>query len=388
MAGIMIGSWFTRLPELRIQIGLSYGELGAVLLTQMIGLMIAMQLAEPLFTRLGHRLVVWLVAVIVPWSLPLMAAIHGPLPAIAVAFAWGLTAGIIDVGMNALGVRTERFVKRPILSSLLATWGAGALCGSLVTAAAVHAGLSPLTDFLCVAAVLSCIGLVVGKHLLPDSTRPQADRSRGSRLTLRGGWSKAVLILGVVGATAALCETSVSGWCGIFLTEQRGAAVSVASFGYTAFIVAETVTRMFGDRLHLRFGAVRLVRGCLAVTAIGMATVIVVSHLWVDIAGFALQGCGLAVLIPIITGAVGHGGAPDGSDSATSLAIARYSTLCYSGAMAGPAVVGWLAQYFGVGTALALLIPPLLLIGLLAKATAPASLVNDVRAREPELVAR
>jgi MFS family permease len=387
MAGLMLGTWFTRLPQLRIQLGLSYGELGAVLLVQMIGLIVAMQLAEPLFARFGHRLVVGLIAAIVPWFLPLMAAIHGLLPATAVMLSWGLFAGVIDVGMNALGVRTERIARRPILNSLHATWGAGALFGSLVTVAAVHAGLAPLDHFLLVAIALTGIALVIGRHLLPDTIRHPADEARQPGITLRGGWSRAVIVLGVVGAAAVLCEASVSSWCGIFLTEQRGAAVTVASLGYPAFIVAETATRMVGDRLHLRFGAVLLVRGCVAVTALGMLTVIAVPSMWVDIAGFALQGCGIAVLSPIITGAVGHGGAPDGSASATRLAIARYSTLYYAGAIAGPAVVGWLAEFFGMTTALALLLVPLLFVAVLAKATAPASSINATRPQEAELVA-
>ena len=42
--------------------------------------------------------------------------------------------------------------------------------------------------------------------------------------------------------------------------------------------------------------------------------------------------------------------------------------------MFGPAVIGWLAQALGVGMALGLLIVPLTVIGLLARATAPASI--------------
>jgi len=381
IAGLMLGTWFARLPELRIQLGLSDGELGAVLLAQMAGLIIAMQFAEALFVRFGHRKVVWLMTALVPWCLPLMATVHGLLPATAGMFGWGLIAGVIDVGMNALGVRTERMARRPILNSLHAVWGAGALVGSLATAAVVRAGLAPQVHFALVAALLSGIALLNGKHLLADSaplvsaSRPQVRASR-PRTSVRTGWTRTVVLLGILGASAALCETSISSWCGIYLTQQRGALVSLASFGYTAFIVAETGTRMVGDRLHRRLGAVLLVRGSLAVTAVGLLIVLAVPQLWADLAGFALQGCGIAVLIPIITSAVGHGGAVDGSDSATSLAIARYSTLYYAGALAGPAVVGWLAQFFGITTAFALLVAPMLLVALLAGATAPASRMN------------
>ncbi len=381
LAGLMLGTWFARLPELRLQLDLSDGELGAVLLAQMAGLLIAMQFAEALFVRFGHRLVVWLTTALVPWCLPLMASVHGLLPATAGMFSWGVVAGVIDVGMNALGVRTERLAGLPILNSLHAVWGAGALIGSLATAAAVHAGLAARPHFLLVAGLLSIAALLIGRHLLADTAPLPADRADQPkpRTSLRSGWSRAVVVLGILGASAALCETSISSWCSIFLTQQRGALVSLASFGYTAFIVAETGTRMVGDRLHSRFGAVLLVRVSLAVTAVGLLIVLTIPSLWPDLGGFALQGCGIAVLMPIITGAAGHGGAKDGSDSATSLAIARYSTLYYGGALAGPAVVGWLAQFFGITTAFALLTAPMLLVALLADATAPASKMNSVR---------
>jgi MFS family permease len=88
---------------------------------------------------------------------------------------------------------------------------------------------------------------------------------------------------------------------------------------------------------------------------------------WFGLAGFALQGCGLAVVIPLIAGAVGHGGGGN-----TSVAIARFSTLHQAGVLAGPALFGRLAQTSGVSTALALLVLPVVLIAVFAKATATA----------------
>ena len=173
------------------------------------------------------------------------------------------------------------------------------------------------------------------------------------------------MVLGCLGGAAALCEGAVSSWCGIFLQEHRGAAASVASLGYTTFIVAQTSTRMIGDRLHHRLGAVDLVRASMAVSICGVVLAMALPQPWVGIAGFGLLGCGLAVLIPIIAGAVGHGSAGDGSSAATSLAIARYSTLHYTGVVAGPAIVGWLGQRLGISTALWLLLLPLAGIGLL-----------------------
>jgi hypothetical protein len=193
-----------------------------------------------------------------------------------------------------------------------------------------------------------------------------------------------VIVLGLLGAAAELTETSVSNWCGIFLAGQRAAPASLCSLGYTAFIGAVTLTRLAGDRLNRRWGPAPLVRSGVAVTVAGLVTVLAGRDVPLDIAGFAIQGCGIAVLIPIITSAAGHGGGSGGS--AESLAIARFSTLYYAGAMAGPALTGWLAEVLGLSTALGLLIVPLALIGSLAVAVAPAAMRPPAAADAGDLV--
>jgi MFS family permease len=390
LVGIMLGTWFARLPAVRDELGVSYGEFGAVLLAQTIGVIVALQFAGRITARFGTKAVIRLTSVVVPWFLPLAASMPNALAAGSAMLGWGLIAGLLDVGMTAQGVRLEQIARRPILNSLHAVWGVGALIGSLLSVLAERIGWSLGEHFWIVATVLVIIALASGRHLLPESAAPTAQRSgptRTSRPGLLTGWTRAVVLLGVLGAAASLCESAVSSWCGIFLQEQRGAPAGLASLGYTAFVLAETAARTVGDRLHSRFGAVTLVRGAMAVTVGGVVLAIAVPWPWISIAGFALQGCGIAVLVPIISGAVGHGAADsgDGQDgsSATSLAIARFSTLYYAGVVAGPSVIGWMAQAFGIGTALGLLIVPLTAIGLLAATTAPASRVNQAAQRVP-----
>ncbi len=385
VVGLMLGTWFARLPQLRVQLGLSYSQLGAALLAQMIGVIVAMQFAEPLFTAFGGTRAVRVTSVVVPWFLPLLGIAHGAAAAAGGLFAWGLAAGALDVGMNASGVRTERLARRPILNGLHAVWGVGALTGSLLAALAVSAGLGLRLQFLITALALSAIAAASGRYLLPDEqgqpppavAAPQQRRIvRQLARQLRDGWTGPLIVLGVLGAAEAITETSVSSWAGIFLTGQRGAPAGIATLGYTAFIAAMTGVRLIGDALHRRWGPVLLVQAGVAITVAGVVSVIVLPGQWADIAGFAVQGCGIAVLAPIITGAAGHSGASDGT--AASLAIARFSTFYYSGAMAGPALTGWLAQELGLSTAFGLLIAPLALIAMLAAAVRPAGAMRDL----------
>ncbi|HEX4724618.1 MAG TPA: MFS transporter [Pseudonocardiaceae bacterium] len=377
LVGIMLGTWFARLPDVRDGLGVSYGEFGVILLAQTVGVIISMQVAGRLTARFGTRAVIRLTSVVVPWFLPLAALMPSALGAATAMLGWGLVAGLLDVGMTAQGVRLEQIARRPILNGLHAVWGAGALTGSVTTVIAERSDVPVHTQFWIVAGGLAVIALVAGRDLLPETLTVHPPRRRAANSWPRTGWTRSVVILGVLGAAAALCETAVSSWCGIFLQQQRGAPSGLASLGYTAFVLAETAARTVGDRLHRRFGAVTLVRGAMTLTVLGVVLAVAVPSVWLGIIGFALQGCGIAVLVPIISGAVGHGANDDRSSSATSLAIARFSTLYYVGVVAGPSLIGWLAQVFGIGTALGLVMIPLAAIGLLARTTAPASRMND-----------
>ncbi|MBV1849427.1 MFS transporter [Catellatospora tritici] len=370
VVGLYLGTWFARLPQLREQLDLSYAQLGTVLLAQMVGVIVAMQIAGQFAGRFGSRTVVRATAVVVPWFLPLMTVVPGVWAAVVGMFGWGLVAGLLDVAMNTQGVEVERAARRPVLNSLHAAWAVGALAGAFSATAAIRAGIPLTTHYLALAATLCVIALVSGRFLL-DVPAAGGDRPRAPRPGFFTGWTRAVLVLGGLGAATAFCDGAISSWCGVFLQERRGAAAGVASLGYTAYVVAQTVTRMVGDRLHDRFGAVTLVRASVVITMAGVVLSAAVPHVWSAIAGFAIQGCGLAVVGPLIAGAVGHGSADGGT--AAALALARYSTVHYAGLVAGPSLIGWLAEAAGIGSVLWLLLPPLAGIGLLAAMTAPAS---------------
>ncbi|GAB3717126.1 MFS transporter [Amycolatopsis oliviviridis] len=379
MVGIMLGSWFARVPQLRIELGLNFAELGMVLLSQTVGVLLAMQLAGHLSNHLDSRAVIRVTSLVLPWFLPLMAAMPGAVTAGLGMLTWGVIAGLLDVSMNAQGVEVERRARRPVLNSLHAVWGIGALLGSGGTVLAVRADLSLSAHFWVVSVVLVVIALFSGRWLLTESRAASpAAAEKAPKVGFFSGWTRAVIILGGLGAAVALCEGAVSSWGGVFLSEQRGAAANIASLGYFAFIVAQTGTRLIGDRLHRRFGAVALVRWSMAMTAAGVLLAVMVQSVWFGLAGLAMAGVGLAVAIPIISSAVGHG-----TKSNTSLAIARYSTLHNAGVLAGPAIFGWLAQTFGISMALTLLLVPLGIIGLFASATAPASVRSSSAPPEP-----
>ena len=346
---MVFASYFVRIPSLKIELGLSEGQLGLLLMLPVLSGMVAMQLTGRLVARFGSAPVVRATAVALPVSL-LGFALAGDLPRFAVVLlVLGAVDGLIDVSMNAHAVAVERALKRPVMNGCHAAWSIGAAIGSLLGGAAIKAGLSLAQHYLALTVVLVALSLVTGRHLLPASADRTGGRAAGGgrRAGWRSGWTPRVLVLGATGTVVLVCSGVVGNWSGVFLHDELGASLATASLGYIGYNVCEAGVRLVGDRLHERYGASALVRCCGAVAVAGLAVVVFSPVPATAVAGFALLGLGLSVLVPVILGAVGHDGAESGSAGAAD-ALAKVSTLTYSGLLVGPMTVGWFAEAFGL----------------------------------------
>jgi hypothetical protein len=280
--------------------------------------------------------------------------------------------------MNAEAVVVERRQGRPVLNSCHAAWSAGAVAGSATSGWAIdahwpfpeHAGY--LT--LCMLAVTAATGAALddgrepgerGSRAPGRSAGPAGARRRG----WREGWSRMVLLIGTMGAFCMLTEGSAGDWSGVFLHTDRGVSLGTAAAGYIAFTSAETAVRTVGDRLHRRFGEVALVRAGALAGAFCLLLTTGVPLAAFCVAGFGLLGACLAVITPIVYGAVGHAGAE--SDGHAAITVSRFTTLTYTSFMLGPPLIGWLASALGLPVALGALAAPLVWIGMKAGAVQP-----------------
>jgi MFS family permease len=85
------------------------------------------------------------------------------------------------------------------------------------------------------------------------------------------------------------------------------------------------------------------------------------------IAGFALLGLGLAPVVPIAFSAAG-----DLDPRATGRLVGRVATLGYVGSVAGPIMIGWLAEATSLRVALCLVVALSLVIAASARTCAGA----------------
>lgn len=331
--GCAAGSFATRIPWIRDHLDLSAGELGLALSFPAIGASLTMPLAGRLVHRYGSRAAVrWLIAAhCAALALPALAP---GLPWLCVfLFLCGSAAGMSDVAMNGQGVEVERRFGRSIMSGLHGMWSAGALTGSAVGVLVTHAGTSARVHLPLAAAVLLAAGLWVCRPLL--DIRPAEDEEAPPRFALP---PRSALAIGAVGMCAIFAEGASMDWSGVYLKDVTGASASVAAASFTAFACTMAAARLAGDAVVRRFGPVLAVRASGVLAAAGGLLVVTARNPAMAIAGFALLGIGIAVVVPLAFAAAGQNG------PAPAQSIAGVATITYATGLIAPSVFGAVAQ--------------------------------------------
>jgi predicted MFS family arabinose efflux permease len=303
------------------------------------GLLVAQPLAGAFAARHGSRPLValaplYLIAVVLP---PLAVDAGTLLLAVLVV---GAANGVLDIAMNTQGVAVERALGTRLFSSLHAAFSFGALAGAGSAAVVAAAGIDPLPH-LAVAGVLSAaVAVLLARGLVRDEGRAEGPRfARPSRR---------LAALGVIAFCALMAEGSVYDWSGVYLSDEAGAAAGLAPLGLTAASLTMGLGRLVGDRVAERIGASTAVRGGALIAALGLGLALALPTPAPAIAGFAVMGAGLSVVFPLTLRAAGiHG---DGA----APALAAVSTVGYAGFLAGPPLIGVLAEVSSLRAALTL----------------------------------
>ncbi|MFJ2560072.1 MULTISPECIES: MFS transporter [unclassified Streptomyces] len=346
--GSVTGSFATRVPWIQEHTGLSAGQLGLALAFPAIGSVTAMPVAGAISHRFGARtalrglLALWTLALILPSLAPNLVALCAAL------FVFGASSGMSDVVMNAVGLETEARLDRSIISSLHGMWSAGALIGSAAGALAAHLGADARLHHLLAALVLTALGLIACQGVLDVRSAPEAEAPPRFALPPRSA-----LLIGVVGFCAVFAEGASLDWSAVYLRDVLDTSPGVAAASTTAFALTMAITRLSGDRVIDRFGAVRTVRTGGVLAAAGGLLVVVAPDPLVAMAGFGLLGLGVAVVVPLAFGAAGRSG-PNPSQ-----AIAGVATITYTSGLIAPSAIGAVADAtslvasFGLVTVLA-----------------------------------
>ncbi len=333
--GAGVASWVVRIPAVQERLALSPGPLGLALLATAVGALVSMPLAGRWAVRAGSGPVTRLAAPAFAATL-VLPALAPSLAALAAALAvLGAVNGVLNVAMNAQAAAVERAYGRPIMSGFHALFSAGGLAGAALGGAAAGAGVGPAPHLAGAALLVGAAAPLTARAMLPAG----ADAAPAGRAPARLRPTPHLLALGVLAFCVLVAEGAVGDWSAVYLGDVTRAGPGVAAAGYAAFSVTMALGRAVGDALTVRLGAPRLVRLGGALAALGVALALVARSPGLAVVGFGAVGAGLATVFPSVLAAASR--AP-GVEPGAGIALA--STLGYTGFLAGPPLIGFVAD--------------------------------------------
>ncbi|KAB2339361.1 MFS transporter [Actinomadura rudentiformis] len=349
-----MGVWAASLPAMDERLDLGTGRTGTVLLLVSLGALVSMQGAGRVADRFSSRRLC-LISGPLHALLLLGPALSGSYAALlAWAFVFGLGFGLLEIGMNAHAVEVEERYARPIMSAFHGMWSLGGAVGGLVTAAALRSGLGVSALLTATALVGAVLFLLPGRFLLRDRLMPEPEEVAGDgqadrRVPVKG----AITLLGIVVFAGSVSEGAAVDWAAMHARRVLDAGPELAALAFTVYSVAMTTMRFLGDRLRGRLGGALTLRLAGSLAAAGYVVVLLAPALggaamvfaWT---GWVLVGTGLATIVPVAFSAVGA------SQQAAGRALALVTTFGYCGLLAGPAVIGHLAEVTSLRAALVL----------------------------------
>jgi len=366
--GFCFATLVSRLPDIRSGLQLDNGSLGLLLLAISVGSIVALPLSGRLIDRWGATAVTRFGAVVV--AVGLTIAITGVVSeTIALAAAGLLVDGVgiavWDVSMNVEAAEVERRLGRTIMPRFHAGWSLGAFAGAAigVPMAAVHA---PLVLHVCGFTILAAAATwyTAGTFLPPVVTHE--DR----RAVACSPWREPrTLAIGVMVLAFALSEGAANDWLSLALIDGYGVRHWVGVAGFTLFVSSMMAGRLFGPVLLDRFGRAPVLWGCAAAGFAGIVLVVFGGGVVVVALGIVVWGLGASLGFPVGMSAA----ADDPLRAARRVSVV--STIGYSAFLAGPPLLGLLADH--VGTLRTLLV----IAGLMVPAA-----VSVFAARERETV--
>jgi fucose permease len=136
-------------------------------------------------------------------------------------------------------------------------------------------------------------------------------------------------------------------WSAVYLHDALGSSPPVAAAGFAAFSLAMAAGRFTGDRLVFRCGPARVLRVSSTIAALGLTLALLAGDPMAGVIGCGMVGLGISNVIPILFSAAGRTpGLPTGT------ALAAVATTGYLGFLAGPPLIGIVAELVGLRVAL------------------------------------
>ncbi|MCE2893799.1 MAG: MFS transporter [Flammeovirgaceae bacterium] len=340
--GFVHANLAARFPRVQELFDIDNGTLGFVLLSSSVGALLAMPFTGWLIIRNGSRRItifsIFLYCIFVP-LVPLMPGLPG---LVVLFFIMGLTAGMLDVSMNSQAVMVEKIHQKPIMTSFHALFSIGMVAGAFCGALFVKLETTLFIHFAVIVGMSVAAAAWARYHLIHDKPKEKEVDGPAFRLP-----NAAMVSIGVIAFCCMLGEGAMADWSTNYMENIAMASPALAPLGLSAFALAMTIGRFFGDGARLKFGDRKLMVMCGLISTMGIALTLLFNNPYSVIAGLFIIGIGLSSIVPIAYSIAGNS-----KNLPPGVGLAMVTTVGYSGFLFGPPIIGLLANWQSLRIAL------------------------------------
>lgn len=339
---LLFGSWVAHIPYVKEKLHLSDAELGLTLFAMPVGLLVMNPLTGWVIAKLGEaRACFWSA---VGLTLAVCIPLNAPNPFVLAIglFLMGLNAALINVAMNTSATNLERAQGIVIMSSCHGMWSLGGLLGSGIAGAVIALHVSPPVHIAMMAGLILLMTFLLQPMLaqIPSSSRTESGEKTGSSF-VRPNLDLLLMIL--IGLALAMGEGAAFDWSAVYLRETLGASSQIAALGFASFSFTMTGFRFLGDAIIPKIGAKRWLQIGGVLAAAGLLFAIAFPYPATALIGFGLLGAGCSLGAPVLYSAsLRVPGIPPAAGLAT------FATFSFIGFLAGPPIIGFVAEAFGL----------------------------------------
>lgn len=346
--GLLFATWGVQVPTVKAHYQLGEQALALAMLAGGVGALAALAQAGRVVGRWGPRAVAAAMGLACCSTMALLLVGSAYAALIGVMAVFGITGSLLDVALNTEASEIERLAARPLMSGFHGLFSLGGMAGASWGSLAPSLGLGPQAHLLWATGVAAATVLAASRAMRPLPPREAGEPAERPPLS----WPRGpLLLLGVLAAMGLVAEGAMYDWSVLFMRQERGSEAATAALAYAAFSGAMAAGRFGGDWVRARLAPRRLMRLSGGVAAAGMALALS----WpapgtaagAALAGFALVGLGLSNVVPALFSA-----AAQAPGVAPAHGIAAVSGVGYLGMMAGPPLIGLIAEHASLGAGL------------------------------------
>lgn len=188
--------------------------MGTVLLALPLGLMASLPLSGWMVTKYGSRKMVFIGAILYAITLTLIGFVTSIEQLVIVLFAFGLWGNLTNIAVNTQAVEVEQAYGKSIMASFHGLWSLAGFISAMVGSIFISKGVPPHIHFIFIAIAALAIIFIANRHTFPDQGQ--------TKDTAQPLWVKPdreLLILGLIGFCAMVCEGAMFDWSGVYFQE-------------------------------------------------------------------------------------------------------------------------------------------------------------------------